>query len=289
MMKNVLRATFALAALGAGQAMAACGSPDPMRTTLDVVGLTSSGSLVCFTERKPNLATPIGMVTGLDMDTALVGIDFRVQDGKLYGVGNQGGVYSIDTTTAVATLVNRLSVALEGSKFGVDFNPAADRLRITSDTGQNLRHNVNAGGVTIADTALSYPTTVVGNPNTPGTNVIGGAYTNNDLSSLTGTSLFDLDATNDTIVLQSPANAGLLAAAGKFGLDVNPDGDLDIYSTITGGVTTNNRAYAVAISAADGISRFYMVNLLTGKATQRGAFPRRNPVVDIAVPLAQNG
>ena len=29
-------------------------------------------------------------------DTALVGIDFRVQDGKLYGVGNGGGVYTID-------------------------------------------------------------------------------------------------------------------------------------------------------------------------------------------------
>jgi hypothetical protein len=31
--------------------------------------------------------------------------------------------------------------------FGVDFNPAADRLRIISDAGQNLAHNVNAGGV----------------------------------------------------------------------------------------------------------------------------------------------
>jgi len=35
-------------------------------------------------------------------DTALVGIDFRVQDGKLCGVGNGGGVYTVDTTTAEA-------------------------------------------------------------------------------------------------------------------------------------------------------------------------------------------
>ena len=28
---------------------------------------------------------------------------------------------------------------LEGENFGVDFNPAANALRIVSDTGQNLR------------------------------------------------------------------------------------------------------------------------------------------------------
>jgi hypothetical protein len=35
-----------------------------------------------------------------------IGIDFRVQDGQLYGVGNGGGVYTIDTTNAQASLVN---------------------------------------------------------------------------------------------------------------------------------------------------------------------------------------
>ena len=40
--------------------------------------------------------------------------------------------------TATATFVNALSVPLMGTSFGVDFNPAADRLRIVSDLGQNL-------------------------------------------------------------------------------------------------------------------------------------------------------
>ena len=71
-----------------------------------------------------------------------------MQDGKLYGVGNGGGVYTIDPRTAAATFVNALTVPLDGTTFGVDFNPAADRLRIISDTGQNLAHNVNAVGVT---------------------------------------------------------------------------------------------------------------------------------------------
>ena len=62
-------------------------------------------------------------------DAALIGVDFRVQDGELYGVGDGGGVYRIDTASAAATLVNRLTEPLVGASFGVDFNPAADRLR----------------------------------------------------------------------------------------------------------------------------------------------------------------
>src|SRR5262245_13878574 len=124
----------------------------------DVVGLTSDGRLICFKARTPAKAQPIGTISGLTGgDTSLVGIDFRVQDGMLYGVGNAGGVYTIDTTTAAATLVNTLTAPLTpGTSFGVDFNPAADRLRIVSDAGLNLRHNVNAGGVTLADASLSY-------------------------------------------------------------------------------------------------------------------------------------
>ena len=119
---------------------------------LRVIGLTDDGRLVSFKARSPEKTRDIGSVKGLTgTDTALIGIDFRVQDGKLYGVGNGGGVYTIDPETAQATtFVNALTVPLAGTAFGVDFNPAADRLRIISDMGQNLAHNVNAGGVTAA-------------------------------------------------------------------------------------------------------------------------------------------
>ena len=172
--------------------------------TLDVIGLTKDQRLICFNEKRPGWARNIGHVSGLHTDTALVGIDFRVQDGKLYGVGNNGGVYLLDTDHAAATLVNRLTVALDGTSFGVDFNPAADRLRIVSNTGQNLRHNVNAGGVTIADDPLDYPTTLNGiGPTALGIN--GSAYTNNDLDANTATTLYALDTNLDQIALQVAA------------------------------------------------------------------------------------
>ena len=98
---------------------------------VNVAALTDDGRLLCFKRRRASSAREIGHISGLNgVDTRLVGIDYRVKDGLLYGVGNGGGVYRIDTDTAVAEFVNSLSVSLTGATFGVDFNPAADRLRI---------------------------------------------------------------------------------------------------------------------------------------------------------------
>ncbi|MGH8310183.1 MAG: DUF4394 domain-containing protein, partial [Steroidobacteraceae bacterium] len=155
------------------------------RKILKLIGLTADNKLVCFNERKPGRALQIGAISGLTSgDTSLIGIDFRVQDGLLWGVGNAGGLYTIDIDTAVATPAGALTVALEGTSFGVDFNPAADRLRIVSDTGQNLRHNV-AGGPTLEDSDLTYA------PPAAATGIAGAAYTNNDEAAATATSLFD--------------------------------------------------------------------------------------------------
>ena len=264
----------------------ASGSPDrssyDRSRTLQVVGLTSDNRLVCFNEFSPQEARSINFVSNLSGgDTFLIGIDFRVQNRLLYGVGNAGGVYVIDTANAVATLVNRLSVALDGSaSYGVDFNPAADRLRITSSKGQNLRHNVNAGGVTVVDGALNY---------TPGVTALGivvSAYTNNDLSANTATTLYALDSTLDQIALQSPPNAGTLAATGKLTVDAADVAGFDIYSTIRDSVTVEVQSLA-SIKAADGSTSLYSVKLPTGKATLRGRFGAQNSVTDIAIPLNQ--
>ena len=116
-------------------------------------------------------------------------------------------------------------------RFGVDFNPAADRLRIISDTGQNLAHNVNAGGVTVANATLTYtapPATAV-----PATGVTAAAYTNNDLNQPdTGTTLFDLDTMQDQVAIQSPPGNGILVATGKLGVDAGRRAGFDIYSLL---------------------------------------------------------
>lgn len=244
--------------------------------------MTSDNRLICFNEYAPDEARNINFVSNLSGgDTFLIGIDFRVQDGLLYGVGNAGGVYVLDTSNAVATLVNRLSVALDGSaSYGVDFNPAADRLRITSSSGQNLRHNVNPGGVTLVDGTLNYT------PGTTARGIVGSAYTNNDLNPTTATTLYALDSTLDQIALQSPPNSGTLAATGKLTVDATAVAGFDIYSTVRNGVTVDVQALA-SIKVADGSVGLYSVKLPTGKATLRGNFSEQTTVTDIAIPLNQ--
>ena len=255
--------------------------------SLSVVGLTADMRLVCFNEKRPAKADSIGYVSGLMRGDTLVGIDFRVQDSRLYGVSRSGGVYALDLRNAVATKVSQLSVALEGQSFGVDFNPAADRLRIVSDTGQNLRHNLNPGGVTLVDDPLDYPPATPLNAVGPNaTAVTGSAYTNNDLSPDTATTLYALDTRLFQVALQSPPNDGTLAATGKLGVEVASTSGFDIYSTIRSGMSVGSQGLA-SLQMADGANRLYSINLSTGKATLRGAFSNQTRIIGIAIPLNQ--
>lgn len=249
------------------------------RGALSVIGLTADGRLICFTERNPDRATTIGQVSGLAGDTSLVGIDFRPANGALYGAGNAGGVYTLNTDTAVATKVAQLSVALAGAAFGVDVNPAADALRIVSDTGQNLRFSF-AAGTTATDTALTYPPATAA-----ATAVTGAAYTNNDADPNTGTTLFVIDAMLDQVAIQSPANSGQLVATGKLGVDAGARVAFDIYSTIRDDSTVGVRALAAL--TVDGQSGLYLISLLTGRAALLGTFSAQNQLIGLAIPLRQ--
>jgi hypothetical protein len=284
-----LRRTCVLYA-GAAALLALLGTADTARADDDrglrIVGLTDDGHLVRFRSNTPRETRDVGAVTltgGGGDDTALIGIDYRVQDGKLYGVGNGGGVYVIDPSTARGTFVNELTVTLDGTYFGVDFNPAADRLRIISDTGQNLAHNVNAGGTTTMNGTLTYtapPATAV-----PALGVTAAAYTNNDLNQpSTATTLFDLDTTLDQVVIQSPPGNGVLAPTGKLGVDAQAWAGFDIFSRLRGGVTLSN--HALAALTVNGSQILYLIELTTGQASRLGRLG--DSVIDLAIQLAPN-
>lgn len=248
---------------------------------LDAVGLVRNGrALVSFSTGSPGQLQPIGRVSGLSGDTMLVGIDYRVQNGELYGVGNQGGIYVVSAEDASASKVSQLTVPLQGSRFGVDFNPAANALRVISDTGQNLRHSfaVTPPGPTTADGTLTYPPLT-----TPATGVTGAAYTNNDLDPNTATTLYDIDTNLDQGAIQAPANEGNLSPTGLLGVDSGVNAGFDIYSTLRGGSTVDVTGYATL--SVGGQFRLYEITLFTGKATAQGTFPRS--VTDVAIPLNQ--
>jgi uncharacterized protein DUF4394 len=183
--------------------------------------------------------------------------------------------------------VGQLTVGLIGTVFGVDFNPAANRLRVISNTGQNLRHNIDdatatappLAGMTQNDGTLTIPPAT-----TPAAGVTGAAYTNNDLDANT-TTLFDIDTMNDTVVVQSPANNGLLAPTGKLQIDAGTSVGFDIYSRNRFGVTQGDNGFATV--SVLGRYSLFQVNLLTGRLSRAGGFRADTQVVDLAIPLDQ--
>lgn len=247
---------------------------------LEVVGLTADQKLVCFLEHLPRLSATIGTVSGLDDDTRLVGIDYRPATGALYGLGDSGGVYTIDVATAEASLQTRIDQKLAGTFFGIDFNPTVDLLRIVSDAGQNLAANV-VTGVTTVNAVLTTPPTA-------GTTlgVTAAAYTNNDLDPTTATTLFDINTATDRVLVQAPPAAGTLNPTGNLRVDAGSDAGFDIYSRLRNGITAEVKAFAAL--TVGGRARFYSLDPLTGEASPRGSFRNAHQVVDIAVPLNQD-
>jgi Domain of unknown function (DUF4394) len=282
-----LAATSAVGSATAGSAPMVAGRAAAAQVSGQTgVALTANGGFLRFADNQPSAARGLGQVQGLNGDQRLIGIDYRVQDGRLYGVGNAGGIYTIRLRVGDvrATKVSQLTVPLDGSQFGVDFNPAANRLRVISNTGQNLRHNIDdptAPLTTTVDGVLTYPATPT-QPAITATGATAAAYTNNDLNPNTATTLFDIDTMLDQVVIQSPANAGLVQPTGKLGMDVGPVAGFDI-ATVTGAAGTTNKA--VAVLQSGGRSRLAEIRLLSGEARPLGNFAVGRNVIDVAMAL----
>ena len=231
--------------------------PTPVLTPGDVAVLTVSNKLLTFDRATPGTIRTTVAVTGLQSGENLLGIDYRPADGLLYGAGSSGRIYTIDPATGAATLKATLSAdatdttapftALSGLDFGVDFNPAADRLRIVSNTGQNLRINVDTGATT-TDGAI--------NGGGAGTVINAAAYTNS-FAGTASTTLFVIDAANSTLYTQNPPNNGTLASPVALGVTATSVAGFDIDAV-------SNTGYAVM--TVGGARNLYSVNLAASSA-----------------------
>jgi hypothetical protein len=277
-----IAAVAAVVCAAAAVVVGTAGSSAAQPSGQQAFAITADGTLMAaFTTDRPQVLGWVRAIEGLDAGEVLVGIDIRVRDGLMYGVSDRGAIFSIrtppDTTDVVVKKVSQLQVPLYGNDFGVDFNPAADRLRVISDNGQNLRHNLN-DHTTVEDTTLTTP------PSTgPARGVTAAAYTNNDLNTATATTLFAVNTATDQVVIQSPANNGTLAATGSTGLDSGPGAGFDIFSDLSGGRTVGVTGFAALTPAAGGATTLHTVDLFTGATTPVGTVPL--PLGDIAIAL----
>mgnify|MGYP001065747572 CR=1 FL=1 len=123
----------------------------PRDPTLVGVG-RGNNTLVRFQASAPGTILATVPMVGLAAGEIVVGIDVRPATGQLYAVADgpvTDRLYTVEPFTGVATFVADLTTPLNGTAFGVDFNPVADRLRVVSDADQNLRIHPDTGNVTV--------------------------------------------------------------------------------------------------------------------------------------------
>ncbi len=223
--------------------------------------LTNTGHLLTFNAATPGTIASDVVVTGLGAGESLFGIDVRPATGELYGLSltddgatRTGRIYKINPVTGVAAQVGAapFSTTLADVDFyGMDFNPIADRIRITNRNGQNLRVNPNDGSLAGTDTNLS----------TTGINGI--AYDRNDGTAGLTTLYayyFDVDdvGTIGGIDGSPSPNGGVFTTIGDSGIVALDEVHMDIEAvTNVARLSTN--------------SNLYSLNLATGAATLTGA------------------
>ncbi|HKA15444.1 MAG TPA: DUF4394 domain-containing protein [Myxococcota bacterium] len=219
-----------------------------------LVALTESGALLVFATDHPEAATQVSVrgVAG-----TLIGIDLRPADQRIYGLSTTNEIYTIDPKSGDAKLISSLTVPFDGgAQSGIDFNPQADRLRLVSAQGQNLRVNVELGA-TAVDRSVAYAR---GDPNAgkrPG--ITASAYTHSVPGAAT-TKLYNLDTAQGVLTVQDPPNDGVQVTVGPLGVHLGPLAGFEIVTDSSG----EERAYA-----ASGAT-LYAVDLSSGAATALG-------------------
>ena len=266
----VRRQKFASTAVLAA-ALAITAAIDAQASTL--VALTGNQTLLTI---DTDTATVLARTTASGLYSPLVGIDVRPADGQLYGLTRKGTVVTIDPGTGAATFKSTLTQTVPaGVRAAVDFNPAANRMRIIGRNGTNLRADVDTGTVT-KDTDISFAQPNPFGGTTPA--VVAAAYSNS-VANAKATVLWDIEDRTDALYIQLPPNDGVLTAvANQLGIQTSVAG-FDI-ETLPNGV---NRAWLINGNV------LFQLGLVSGIATNGTPVAGLlGPVRDVAVLPTQN-
>ena len=232
-------------------------TPGPDQT---VYAINDNNELIKFNAMAPATAMSKMAITGITAGEKLMSIDFRPATGELYALSNASKLYIINQQSGNSRVVGAAAFtpAVSGTLAAIDFNPTVDRIRLVTNTGQNLRLNPETGAVAATDLAINGGSSPM---------ITGVAYTNSKAGAAT-TTLFDIDQASGKLYRQDPPNNGTLVEIGSLGI------------TFTGSAAFDITPGNIALLAAS--NNFYTVDLTTGKASKVGG--TSEALVDIAVP-----
>ena len=266
----------------------------PGRAAADpsVLALTQAHELIRVRASAPEQVLSRVAVRGLPAGDSLVGMDFRVARGVLYTLAASGQLYTLAPDTGVLTPVGRASAALgpAGTRWGFDFNPAADRIRVVGSPGRNLRLHPDTGAQVDGnpaeegvqdDAPLRYAD---GDPNqgwVPQVAAAAYSYNQNDdklttnYAIDTGLGLLVRQGSLEGAVPVVSPNTGRLFTVGPLGLrGPIDDAAFDI-------ADVHNQALAALRTG--GVTRLYRVDLASGQAQALGRLADGTPLRGLAI------
>jgi hypothetical protein len=257
-----------------------------------VYAVTESNRLIRFNAGQPQTVLSIKNIQGLEPGEQILGIDFRVARGVLYALGSSNRLYVLDPELGVAKRVSKepFAVGLRGREFGFDFNPVADRIRLVSDAGQNLRLHPDTGAVVDSDPAapgVQIDARLAYAPDDRHAGIrpvlVAAAYTYNKTNDQLTTN-YALDAGLGVLLTQGsregrmPAvspNTGQLFTVGPLGTALDERSAFDI-------ADVSNTGF-VATGSARGPARFYSIDLHSGALSLIGSIGSGEAIRCIAV------
>ena len=276
----------ALSSIAIGATLAACASssnepPEGPPRKETVVAVNDRAELIRFNAGQPGRIVDRKPLRGLREGDRLVGIDYRVARGVLYGLSQRGLLVTIDANSGeVKPVGNGTALDFGAQAMGFDFNPAADRIRVVSADGRNWRLHPDTGALVQEDATLRYADGDVAQGQRATLAAAGYSYnkTNDKI-----TTNYAIDAARGTLVRQgslegvqpvvSP-NTGLLATVGAMGTGAVDDAAFDI-------ADVGNTALAALRSG--GRTRLHLVDLASGRASLIGSIDRGGPLWGMAI------
>jgi hypothetical protein len=253
-----MRSRIAAVSLASAAAIAA-GIAGQARAEI-VTGTTLQNFLITWDSANPAQIQTGVALQGLMPNETIVGLDARPSNSAIYGVGSFGHLYQINTTTGMASPVGSgtFMPALNGSQFGVDWNPTNDMLRVISNARQNLI--VSPAGVVTAQTNIAAQASDEGAATSP--NVVHLAYNNNTAGAPT-TTLYGIDTGRDRLVTFANPSNGQYTTVGALNFDATELGGFDISGA-------SGTAFATFTNANQSRTTFGTVNLTSGNFTPIG-------------------
>ena len=231
----------------------------------DVIFTALTGDNKILTYNAQDLSTALSsvMISGLPSGENIISIDYRPATGQLYALSTASKLYHINENTGAATMLGTepFSPAFDGENASIDFNPTVDRIRLVTESGQNLRLHPELGTVVAID----------GSINGGMMPRIGAVAYTNSFSGTTTTTLYDIDLEQNKLYKQVPPNDGGLEEVGDLGMDLEGMSDMDINPD-------NSLAFAVSMENTE--TRLYQIDLMSGEADWIGMF--RDNVISIA-------